>query len=109
VDVYTLGVKPSRGKRAFIQYWGNHNPGACLLRDGDIIAAVEEERFTREKLAEDTFPYNSIRYVLDAEDIGLADVDTLAIGHDPISKWRNKKNSCQHLRHSMICTEKGGN
>ena len=34
-----------------------HDPAACLLEDGKIIAAVEEERFVRVKHAADFFPY----------------------------------------------------
>ena len=40
-----------------------HDSAACLLIDGEIISAVQEERFTRIK-HDETFPENSIKYIL---------------------------------------------
>lgn len=52
-----------------------HDPAACLLEDGRIIAAVEEERFVRVKHAADFFPENAIRYCLSVRNLKLDDVD----------------------------------
>ena len=40
-----------------------HDSAACLLKDGEIIAAAQEERFTRKK-HDAGFPSNAIRYCL---------------------------------------------
>ena len=58
------------------------NTSACLLSDEEIIAFVEEERFTRVKLASDKFPINSVKYVLSAGGIELKQVSEIGIGWD---------------------------
>ena len=40
-----------------------HDSSACLVIDGEIIEAVQEERFTRKK-HDSVFPINSIKYIL---------------------------------------------
>lgn len=52
-----------------------HDPAACLLEDGKIVAAVEEERFVRVKHAPDYFPENAIRYCLSVRNLKLDDID----------------------------------
>jgi carbamoyltransferase len=54
---------------------------ACLIRDGSIIAAAEEERFRRIKHWAG-FPAEAIRYCLAAGGVGLADVDHVAVNQD---------------------------
>ncbi|MDF1722289.1 MAG: carbamoyltransferase C-terminal domain-containing protein [Minwuia sp.] len=54
---------------------------ACLVRDGVLVAAVEEERFRRIKHWAG-FPSQSIRYCLEEAGVGLGDVDVLAINQD---------------------------
>ena len=58
------------------------NTGACLLRDGVMVAIGEEERFTRVKRASDQFPTNSIRYCLREAGIRLCDVGHIATAWD---------------------------
>lgn len=58
--------------------------GAALIKDGVLVAAVEEERFTRNK-HEGCFPLRSVAYCLDAEGITLADVSHVAVYWQP---WR---------------------
>jgi carbamoyltransferase len=55
---------------------------ACLVRDGVLIAAAEEERFRRIKHWAG-FPSEAIRYCLEAGKIGIADVDHVAVNRDP--------------------------
>jgi carbamoyltransferase len=55
---------------------------ACLLRDGKLIAACEEERFRRIKHWAG-FPSEAIKWCLEEGQIGLADVDCVAINSDP--------------------------
>jgi carbamoyltransferase len=54
---------------------------ACLIRDGEIVAAAEEERFRRVKHWAG-FPSEAIRYCLEEAKIGLADVDHVALNQD---------------------------
>jgi carbamoyltransferase len=53
--------------------------GATLLRDGRVIASVNEERYTRIKNHR-TFPERSIRYCLQEANIGVGDVEWVACG-----------------------------
>ena len=55
---------------------------ACLIRDGQLIAAAEEERFTRLKHWAG-FPIQAIDYCLSAGGVSLSDVDHLAVNRDP--------------------------
>ena len=58
------------------------HPAACLLKDGQLVALGEEERFVRVKQAKGYFPGQSIRYCLEAGRIDLKDVDQIAFGWD---------------------------
>jgi carbamoyltransferase len=61
---------------------------ACLVKDGDLVAAVEEERFRRIKHW-GGFPSESIRYCLDEAGISLADVSHVAVNSDnAANRWR---------------------
>lgn len=80
--VNVVGIKPSLGKQEPLKGGDRHDAGACLLQNGEIVAAVEEERFTRNKHALDEFPHNSVGYVLDAGGLSLEDVDAIGIGRD---------------------------
>src|SRR3982751_801520 len=61
---------------------------ACLVKDGDLIAAVEEERFRRIKHW-GGFPSESIRYCLAEAGISLGDVDHVAVNSDnKANRWR---------------------
>lgn len=55
---------------------------ACLVRDGQLVAAAEEERFRRIKHWAG-FPSEAIRYCLQEAGVGLADVNHFAINRDP--------------------------
>src|SRR5262245_23299255 len=56
------------------------NPGACVLRDGKLIAFAEEERFLRLKGAFGRFPGRAAAYCLREAGAGLDDVSVIAIG-----------------------------
>jgi len=67
-----------------------HESAACLLEDGRIVAAAEEERFTRRKHAKtpradnpDELPWHAMRYCLAAAGIDLDDVDHVGYSSDP--------------------------
>ncbi len=55
---------------------------ACLIEDGVLIAAAEEERFTRIKHWAG-FPANAVRWCLQERNIRLADLDVVAVNRDP--------------------------
>src|SRR4030095_576767 len=63
-----------------------HDSAACLLRDGEIIAAAQEERFTRKKF-DASFPTNAIRYCLQEGGISLADLKYCAFYDKPLIKF----------------------
>jgi len=63
-----------------------HDSAAALLRDGEIIAAAQEERFTRKK-HDPRFPVNAIRYCLQEAGISGASVDRVAYYEKPFVKF----------------------
>lgn len=62
-----------------------HDSAACLVRDGEIIAAAQEERFTRKKHDAD-FPHKAIDYCLKEAGIGIDDVAIIAFYDKPFIK-----------------------
>ncbi|AIO30245.1 carbamoyltransferase [Burkholderia pseudomultivorans] len=77
--IHTLGINA-----AF------HDSAACLVRDGVVVAAAEEERFTHVKHAKRPvpfstweLPYHAIDYCLAEAGIALADVQHVAYSYDP--------------------------
>ena len=60
-----------------------HDSAAAILRDGEIIAAVREERLTRVK-HDSRFPANAIRYCLDEAGATLDDVDWVGFYDKPL-------------------------
>src|SRR5438445_11659979 len=63
-----------------------HDSAACLLRDGDIIAAAQEERFNRKKHYAG-FPSESIRYCLREGGVSLSDLRYVAFYDKPLVKF----------------------
>ena len=63
-----------------------HDSAAALLRDGEIVAAAQEERFTRKK-HDSRFPENAVRYCLAESEIALADVDSVVFYDKPLVKF----------------------
>ena len=52
-----------------------HDSAACLVRDGEIVAAAQEERFTRKK-HDPGFPRRAIQYCLNEGHIEIKDLNT---------------------------------
>jgi carbamoyltransferase len=75
VPVYILGIS------AFY-----HDSAAALLRDGEIIAAAQEERFTRRK-HDPRFPANAAAFCLREAGIGAGDLTAVAFYERPLVKW----------------------
>ena len=63
-----------------------HDSAAALLRDGEIVAAAQEERFTRKKHDPD-FPSRAVQFCFEQAGIEAADVDFVAFYDKPILKF----------------------
>jgi carbamoyltransferase len=63
-----------------------HDSAACLLRDGTIIAAAEEERFSRKK-GDARFPREAVAYCLKAGGIAAADLSAVAYYDKPVTTF----------------------
>jgi len=75
VSIYILGIS------AFY-----HDSAACLVKDGEIIAAAQEERFTRKK-HDASFPLRAVEYCLKEAGIGINDVSYVAFYEKPFLKF----------------------
>lgn len=83
--MYTLGINA-----AF------HDPAACLVKDGQVIAAAEEERFTHIKhgkrpvpFSAYELPFHAVDFCLNAAGIHLKDVKHVAYSYDPFIQLGN--------------------
>jgi carbamoyltransferase len=63
-----------------------HDSAATILIDGKIIAAAQEERFTRKK-HDPSYPYNAVEFVLNYSNIKLNDVDQVIFFEKPFLKF----------------------
>jgi carbamoyltransferase len=62
-----------------------HDAACCLLRDGELVAAAEEERFSRSK-HDPRLPWQAFRFCLQQGGINLSDVDCIAYYENPTKK-----------------------
>lgn len=81
-----------------------HESAACLVRDGELCAAVEEERFTRRKHGKSAtvgnpaeLPVHAIRHCLDAAGIGPGDVSRIGYSLNPKLRLRNRDIGGAHV------------
>jgi carbamoyltransferase len=63
-----------------------HDSAACIIKDGIIIAAAQEERFTRKKHDSD-YPFNAIEFVLNYSNLKLSKVDNIVFFEKPFLKF----------------------
>jgi carbamoyltransferase len=63
-----------------------HDSAACLVVDGEIIAAAQEERFTRVK-HDSNFPLNAVRYCLSEARLRAVDLDYVGFYDKPLLKF----------------------
>lgn len=63
-----------------------HDSAAALIIDGEIVAAAQEERFTRKK-HDSSFPENAVRYVLEEAGITVDDLTSVAFYDKPLIKF----------------------
>ena len=60
-----------------------HDSAASLVHDGEILVAVQEERFSRKK-HDSRFPISSIRYCLKSQNIDLRDIEAIVYYEKPL-------------------------
>ena len=63
-----------------------HDSAACILKNGKIIAAAQEERFTRKK-HDPSYPYNAIEFVLKYSNLKLSEIDYIVFFEKPFLKF----------------------
>ena len=63
-----------------------HDSAACLVDEGRIVAAAQEERFTRKK-HDEGFPYNAVRYCLAEGGVGKGELDGVVFYDKPLLKF----------------------
>ena len=63
-----------------------HDSAACILKNGEIIAAAQEERFTRIK-HDSSYPHQAIEFVLKYANLKLSDVDQIVFFEKPFLKF----------------------
>ncbi len=73
-----------------------HDAAACLIRDGEIVAAAAEERFTRKK-HDNGFPKKAIQFCLDYAGIAANELDIVGFYEKPLIKFDRIFH--QHLQH----------
>lgn len=76
-----IPIKPILGISAFY-----HDSAACVTHEGRIIAAAQEERFTRVK-HDPSFPVNAIKYVMAESGAGINDLECVAFYDKPFLKF----------------------
>ena len=63
-----------------------HDSAACILKNGEIVAAAQEERFTRKK-HDPSYPKNAINFVLNYANLKLSEVDQIVFFEKPFLKF----------------------
>ena len=63
-----------------------HDSAACILKDGKIVAAAQEERFTRKK-HDPSYPKNAVEFVLKYSKLNLSEVDKIVFFEKPFLKF----------------------
>ncbi len=76
-------VKPMRVLGISAYY---HDAAACLVIDGAIVSAAQEERFSRKK-HDPSFPREAIKYCLSASEVSIAELDAVVFYDKPLIKF----------------------
>ena len=63
-----------------------HDSAAALIRNGEIIFAVQEERFSRKK-HDPSYPHNAVQFVLNYSNLKLSEVDYIVLYEKPFLKF----------------------
>ena len=67
--------------------FGHPDSSACLVIEGDLIGAVSEERFGERIKNTSNFPSESVKWLLQSNNINLKDITHVAIGRNPQSNF----------------------
>src|SRR5262249_23532202 len=86
-DTYVLGINYRPLSRMDI----GHHPAAALLKNGDIVAMCEEERFVRIKEAPGLFPLQAIQFCLAHAGITVHDVAAIGWNWNPVKATERSK------------------
>lgn len=86
-----------------------HDSSACILVDGELVVALEEERFTRKKHTTD-FPLTAIERCLEMAGLTYRDIDHIAASINPGKDWHKKvgyalklgRGAWPFIRHELI-------
>lgn len=79
-----------------------HDSAAALICNGTIIAAAQEERFTRKK-HDPSFPRNAILYCLEEASLSLDEIDILVFYDDPYLKFGDYAYFGPSVKFTWIC------
>ena len=63
-----------------------HDSAAALIKDGEIISAIQEERFSRIK-HDSSFPANSLKYILEDNNLSFDQIDYVSFYDKPFLKF----------------------
>ncbi len=63
-----------------------HDSAAALIKDGEIIAAAQEERFTRKK-HDNSYPFNAVEFLLNQSNLNLNQIDYIVFFEKPFLKF----------------------
>ncbi|MFA0964347.1 carbamoyltransferase [Roseivirga sp. BDSF3-8] len=82
-----------------------HDSACCILQNGKLTAAAQEERFTRQK-NDSSMPLHAFRYCLEEAGLTLNDIDRLAYYEDPVMKlarqiWSGHDPLAPHLQEKL--------
>src|SRR5688572_10951489 len=66
-----------------------HDTSACIIRDGTLVVALEQERFSRNKHTTE-LPALAIAKCLEVAGLGYKDIDVVAVSVDPKLHWSSK-------------------
>lgn len=86
-----------------------HDTSACIVRDGELVVALEEERFNRDKHTR-VFPERAIERCLEFAGIAQGDIDHVAVSIKPTHQWFAKflhalkapHKSLPFIRHELV-------
>src|SRR5579875_3159231 len=79
-----------------------HDSAACLVRDGVIVAAAQEERFTRKK-HDASFPRHAVAYCLKAGGITAADLDYVGFYDKPLRRCARRREQSPGVARRGLC------
>src|SRR5947208_4378703 len=63
-----------------------HDSAACLVRNGEIVAAAQEERFTRKK-HDESYPERAVAFCLHKGNVRPGEIDVVAFYDKPLTKF----------------------